>query len=220
MEIETKTIEIDDWVLRIRKPEGDGPHPVVLLLHGWTGDENSMWIFASRLPSHYLLIAPRGLHESPIGGYSWYPMKDRSWSTMDDFRPAVVKLSELIDDWPTPEAPAADFNDLRLAGFSQGAALTYAFALIHPERVRAIAGLAGFLPEAASLSVHGNVLEGMPVYISHGTQDKHVPVDRARQAVQFLSKVGAEVIYCESDAGHKLSADCFRGMEVFYRNLS
>jgi len=79
MEFETRTIMIDDWVLRIRESEGDGPHPVTLLLHGWTGDENFMWIFARKLPENYLLIAPRTLHPTPIGGYSWYPIKDKSW---------------------------------------------------------------------------------------------------------------------------------------------
>lgn len=214
--LDTQTIQIDDWVLRIREPDGEGPHPVVLLLHGWTGDENSMWIFASRLPEQYLLIAPRALHPALIGGYSWYPMKDKSWPTLDDFRPAVRALTELIEDWPAYASPAADFSNLRLAGFSQGAALSYAFALIHPERVRALAGLAGFLPEGASVAVYGNPLQGMPAYVSHGTQDKLVPIERARQAVQFLGKVGAEVTYCESDAGHKLSVDCFRGMEAFF----
>ncbi len=217
MELETRTIEINDWVLRVREPEGDGPHPVVLLIHGWTGDENSMWIFASRLPEHYLLIAPRGLHEAPIGVYSWYPMIDQSWPTMDQFTPAVHSLIELIDGWPPSSTSAADYSNLRLAGFSQGAAMAYAFALLHPERIRALAGLAGFLPEGASLAVHGDVLEGMPVYVSHGTQDEHVPIERARKAVRFLGQVGAEVTYCESDAGHKLSADCFRGMEVFFK---
>ena len=217
MQLETRSINIDNWVLRIREPDGDGPHPVVLLLHGWTGDENSMWIFAARLPEHYLLIAPRGLHEAPIGGYSWYPMEDRSWPTMDDFRPAVGGLIELIDNWPASATSAADFSDLRLAGFSLGAALTYAFGLVHPERVRALAGLAGFLPEGASLAVHGKVLGGMSVYVSHGTQDEHVPIERARKAVRFFGQVGAAVTYCESDAGHKLSADCFRGMEVFFQ---
>ncbi len=216
-ELDTRAITIDDWFLRIREPDDGGPHPVVLLLHGWTGDENSMWVFASRLPAHYLLIAPRGLHESPIGGYSWYPIRDKSWPTMDDFRPAVSALIDLIDNWPVATAPAADFNNLRLAGFSQGAALAYAFTLLHPQRVRAVAGLAGFLPEGASLSVHGNPLQGMPVFVSHGTRDKLVPIGRAREAVQFLQEVGAEVTYCESDAGHKLSTDCFRGMEVFFR---
>jgi len=33
-----------------------------------------------------------------------------------------------------------------------------------------LAGLAGFLPEGASVSVYGNPLLGIPVYVSHGTQ--------------------------------------------------
>jgi len=218
MELKTRTITIDDWVLRINEPAGPGPYPVVLLLHGWTGDEKSMWAFAERLPDNYLLIAPRGLYDVPTGGYSWYPIKDDSLPTLDKFRPAVAALLKLIEKWPS--SPAADFSNLRLAGFSQGAALVYAFALQNPQRVRALASLAGFLPEGASVSVHGNPLEGIPAFVSHGTQDNLVPITRARQAVQFLQLVGAEVTYCESDVGHKLSADCFRGMEVFFQNYS
>jgi hypothetical protein len=41
----------------MREPEDTGPHPVMALIHGWTGDE-FMWIFANRLPKDQLLIAP------------------------------------------------------------------------------------------------------------------------------------------------------------------
>ncbi len=216
MVLETKTIQIEDWVVRLRVPEGAGPFPVILLLHGWTGDENSMWIFAGGLPDNYLLIAPRALSESPIGGYSWYPMQEgKKWPVVEDFMTAVQGLLQLMEDWAVPEAPA-DFTNLRLAGFSQGAALTYAFGLVHPERVTALAGLAGFLPEGSSTITSGEPLRGKPVYISHGTQDKIVPVEKARQAVRLFDQIGAEVTYCESDSGHKLSADCFRGMKVFF----
>jgi phospholipase/carboxylesterase len=189
---------------------------VILLLHGWTGDENAMWIFASKLPEDYLLIAPRGLYPAPMGGYAWHPMlADQTWPGVDDFRPAVAALLELIEEWPP--SPAADFSYLRLAGFSQGAALAYSFALIHPERVGALAGLAGFLPHGASPFLKSSPLTGVPVYISHGVKDQLIPVARARQAVQLLDQTGADVTYCESDVGHKLSADCFRGMEVFFQ---
>ena len=210
------TLSHADWIIRYREPAGKGPHPVILLLHGWTGDEDSMWIFAGKLPGDYLLIAPRGLHETPRGGYAWHPLKaDRSWPQVEDFRPAVDALLALMAAWPA--VPAADFSSLRIAGFSQGAALAYAFTILHPERVSALAALAGFLPAGAATYLKGDQLQGLPVYISHGSQDKLVPVARARAAVDLFDGVGAEVSYCESDVGHKLSADCFRGMEVFFQ---
>lgn len=66
------TAKYRELVMKIQIPEGEGPHPVLLLLHGWTGDENVMWIFASRLPGNYLMISPRGLYKSPLGGYAWH----------------------------------------------------------------------------------------------------------------------------------------------------
>jgi phospholipase/carboxylesterase len=126
----------------------------------------------------------------------------------------VDALLDLIDLWP--DVPAADFSRIRMAGFSQGAALAYTFALLHPGRLLSLAGLAGFLPDGASVHVQDRPLEGLPVYVSHGINDQLVPVARARQGVQLLKQAGARVTYCESDAGHKLSAGCFNGMEVFF----
>ena len=173
-----------------------------------------MWIFASKLPEHYLLIAPRGLYPAPMGGYSWHSPREKSWPSVDDFRPAVAALLKLIAEWPA--SIPADFSNLRLAGFSQGAALAYSFTLLHPERVRALAALAGFLPNGAATLLDGDVLRGKPIYISHGSKDELVPVARARQAVQLLDAAGADVAYCESEVGHKLSADCFKGLEMFF----
>ena len=45
-----------------------------------------------------------------------------------------------------------------------------------------------------------------------------MPVYRARESVNLFQKVGALVTYCEDDVGHKLSANCFRGLQTFYAN--
>ena len=58
---QSEIIQLPNWNVRYRGPQGTGYHAVILLLHGWTGDENSMWIFASRLPDQAILISPRGL---------------------------------------------------------------------------------------------------------------------------------------------------------------
>ena len=183
-----------------------------------------MWIFASRLPEKYLLIAPRGLYKTPLGGYGWYPIKqgvpidqaeDKPWPRVDDLRPAVEKLIGLIGAWPA--RPPADFTSLRIAGFSQGAALAYTFTMLYPEKVTALAGLAGFLPDGAASYLQGEPLMHLLVYVSHGVRDKLVPIARAWRAVEMLDGAGAQVSFCESDVGHKLSADCFKGMEVFFQ---
>jgi phospholipase/carboxylesterase len=212
---ELKTMQVQDWVLRYRAPAGEGSSKVIVLLHGWTGDEDSMWVFASRLPEDHLLIAPRGIYPAPGEGYAWHPQASKkTWPWVADFRSAVDMLLELFNLWPN--TPAADFSKIRLAGFSQGAALAYTFALLYPGRLLSLAGLAGFLPDGASVHIQNRPLEGLPVYVSHGIKDQLVPVARARQGVQLLKHAGAIVTYCESDVGHKLSAGCFNGMEVFF----
>jgi len=43
-----------------------------------------------------------------------------------------------------------------------------------------------------------------------------IPVEQSRQAVAQLKQAGALVTYCESDAGHKVSKECLKAMELFF----
>ncbi len=207
------------FTLRQRLPDGTGPYPLMLLLHGWTGDEDSMLVFAGKLPPAAWLVAPRGLYAATQGGYSWSPPRTRKgWPGLDDFRPAVQALLELL----TPaHFPGAALDRVDLVGFSQGTALAYAFALIQPQRVRAVAGLSGFLPDGVATFLGSEKpLQGKPVFVSHGAQDDIVPIDMARRSVEFLQQAGAEVTYCEDEAGHKLGADCFSALGSFFAKFS
>ena len=208
-----QTLHIGDWLVNQHIPEGVGPFPVILLLHGWTGDENAMWVFSSRMPMDAMLLLPRGLYPSPLGGYGWHPYSTRVWPTIDDFRPALKGLLALL----TPKHfPQVDFRSLHLAGFSQGAALAYTFALLEADRIASFAGLSGFLPDGAEALDIGDGLQGKPGFVAHGDQDDIVPVDRARKAVELFHKAGAQVTYCEDEVRHRLSANCFRGLEAFF----
>lgn len=211
-----RVLKINDWVLRARLPSGDGYFPLVLMLHGWTGDERAMWVFAPRLPAEAVLLAPRGPYPAPMGGYSWHRPKSVGWPEIEDFRPAVNGLQELLERLNLPQA---NVSRLHLVGFSQGAALGYAFALLKPGRLASLAALSGFLPQGASALARKGLLNGLPVYITHGAKDELVPVVWARQAAEVLEQAGAQISYCEDDVGHKLSAACFRGLEAFYQNL-
>jgi phospholipase/carboxylesterase len=211
------TVAMDGWVMKIHQPEGVGPFPVLLMIHGWTGDENSMWVFSQRLPKTALLIAPRGLFSTIGGGYSWYPKINKPLPWFDDFTTAVERLFDTIT---VSNFPSGDFSSFHLIGFSQGAALAYTMVIHYPERIASLAGLSGFLPDGASAWLHSGRLNGLPTFIAHGSQDERVPVERARSAVAQLEQAGAKVIYCEDNVGHKLSAKCFHGLEAFYAQIN
>jgi len=201
---------IDNWVMRFHRPDGAGPFPVLLMLHGWTGDENSMWVFAPRLLKNSLMIAPRGLYTTKGSGYSWHPEISKPW-------PAVEKLFDTISSKNLPEG---DFSKFHIVGFSQGAAIAYTMAILYSERIASLAGLSGFLPDGASAWMGNDRLKGLPVFIAHGTEDERVPIERARMCVDLLQKGGASVTYCEDNVGHKLSTKCFRGLEAFYQRVN
>jgi phospholipase/carboxylesterase len=215
VENKIKAFDIDGWHFRKRVPAGAGHYPVLLLLHGWTGDEDVMWVFAGRLANLYLMIAPRGLYPTPQGGYGWHPSEVGDRPTYLDFKPAADKLLKLLTPANFPEA---DFNRLYIMGFSQGAALTYTLALLYPNRVTAFTGLSGYLPGEISSLIAGRPLEGKRAFIAHGTKDELVAVERARQAVKLLEQAGARVTFCEDNVGHRLSLNCFRAMEDFLKH--
>ncbi len=203
--------------MRVHQPDGLGPFPVLLMIHGWTGDENAMWVFTPRLPKTALLIAPRGLFPTSGNGYSWHPEINKPLPWVDDFVPAVEKLFTTISN---KNFPAGDFSTLHLIGFSQGAALSYTMAVLYPERITSLAVLSGFLPDGASTWLSAGRLQGLPVFVAHGTEDERVPVKRARTAVALVEQAGANVTYCEDNVGHKLSAKCFHGLEAFFQRVN
>ncbi len=210
-------LQLDGWTLKVREPQdSETSYPVILLIHGWTGDERSMWVFAQRLPKQALLIAPRAPYASKhenLAGYSWVETRAGQFSELQAFEPALASfeglLAKLVSHYPN-----ADFSGFGMTGFSQGAAFSFALALSHSERVSKLAALAGFLPAGGEGQLPR--LAKKPIFIAHGTEDETVPVAKAREAQAALQAAGASVRYCESDTGHKLGANCARELQEFF----
>jgi phospholipase/carboxylesterase len=206
-------LEMNNWALQIRQPEGNGKE-VFLLLHGWTGDEKSMWIFEKRLPKNAWLVAPRAPYPSPAGGYSWVERKSGELPWLDDFRFPVELLQMLLND--LVDRIEVDLSIINLVGFSQGGALALSFGMFNPARVNKIAGLATFLPLKSTDWLARRPLEGKQIFLGHGSQDDIVSVMLARKAARMLHDGGADIVYCETDVGHKLGSDCFNAFEAFF----
>jgi phospholipase/carboxylesterase len=212
----TSLIEFNGWTLRVREAV-KSPARLLILIHGWTGDENSMWIFTRNFPADYWIIAPRGPHTSPEGGYSWRPPRAATSGrpSLDDLRESAQGLIRLVDAYQA-EAQV-DASRFDVMGFSQGAAMCNILSCLYPERIRKSGILAGFMPSGMEEIVAQKPLAGKPIFVTHGTQDNLVPIDRARASMSLLEQAGAQITYCESDVGHRVSADCLRALEAFFR---
>jgi phospholipase/carboxylesterase len=212
---ETELVQFEDWTLRVR-PATISPARLLLLIHGFKGDENSMWVFTHGLRGEYWIVAPRAPHQVEDGGYSWrsYPTSDPPG--LELFKPAVDRLVHMVDAYAT--AAGVDAGRFDVIGFSQGAAMTNLVALLHPDRVRKAGILAGFVPEGVESLAGDHPLDGMPFFVAHGTQDETVPIERARQSLAFLERAGAQVTFCEDQVGHKLSAGCLRALKSFLQD--
>lgn len=213
-ESEITLIEFHGWSLKVRPPREENRKPLTILIHGWTGDENVMWIFANYLPRDGWVIAPRGPVSAPEGGYGWIPHREGFWPAVDDLKAPAQALVALADDWISEHK--LGISRFSLMGFSQGAAMSLALALLYPQRIDRVAVLSGFLPPGAEAYLPDRRLEGLPVYVAHGALDETVPVERARRSVEALERLGARVTYCEGQVGHKLSAECLRGLNQFF----
>ena len=213
--MEPITTTFEDWTIRVKPPAGK-PARVMMLLHGWTGDETSMWFFTRNLDPNYWLVAPRAPYPAPQGGFSWRPLLPTSTHppTYTQVRPSAAMLLDFIDRWGI--ANAVDVSCVDMMGFSQGAAITLTFALTYPDRVRKIGILAGFSPLEVEPLVLNRPLEGKSVFLTHGNSDELVPIEMAHQSLVMLEQAGAVVTFCEADGGHKVSADCLRALEYFF----
>ena len=210
-------ISFNEWTIRVRASQAPAPR-LLLLIHGWTGDENSMWLFTRGLSPEYWMIAPRASHAADPGGYSWRPPHPATFGrpSLEMLRPAAEGLIRLIDEYSA--SVDLDARQFDLMGFSQGAALVNLVGMLYPHRIRKMCVLAGFVPSGLEAIIDRKPLAGKKVFVAHGTEDQMVPIDRARASIKLLEKAGAQVAFCEDEVGHKLSAACRIALEGYLKD--
>jgi phospholipase/carboxylesterase len=190
----------------------------MLLIHGLTGDENSMWVFARNLPADFWMVAPRASHASQMkqGGYTWREpgpeAEDRP--TFDELRSSAEALIRFVDEYAA--SVGIDASTFDVMGFSQGAAMCSLLAFLYPQRIRRVGMLAGFVPAGLEELITQRPVEGKPFFVAHGTKDETVSIERARASIELLEQAGAQVTFCEDDVGHKVSVNCLRALKTFF----
>jgi predicted esterase/glutaredoxin len=203
--------------------------PLVVLVHGRAGDAKVMWTFSKIFQDPKpVIVAPQGFLADSLGGFSWWLPEDgsghgasvRNPVTMDQLKPALDKLNFFLDQIRQIYIPKTD--KIIGIGFSQGGGLISGASLLRPDIFTGVGLLASFVPQAViDLKKKETITDTkLPKYfISHGTEDNIVDIQKAIDGKEALESFGAEVSYHQDAVGHKISSSGVRMLSEWYATL-
>lgn len=187
-------------------------NPLLLLIHGYGSNEEDLFSFAAELPDEYYIVSARAPYNLQYGSYAWYAINfdadQNKFSDNDQARISRDLIAQFIDELKANYP--IDSNNVTLVGFSQGAILSYAVALSHPEKVQRVVAMSGYInPEIIEENYLKNSFSNLKIFTSHGTVDQVIPVEWGRKAKPFLEKLGINTTYKEYPIGHGVSPQNF-----------
>lgn len=204
----------------VYEPEGDGPHPTVVALHGWGASAMDLLGLAPYLAGgRFLVLCPQGRIEVPLGpmvGYGWFPLTMGAPPDPSTFAAGVDDATRFID--AAVRRYPVDPNKLVVLGFSQGGVIAYALALREPARFAGLAALSSWLPEPVAPTLAAGTYDRLSVLVHHGTSDDLIDVARGRESVERLRSLRVPITYREFDMGHEINADSLADVSTWLEN--
>jgi len=188
---------------RIYVPQGEGPFPLVLYLHGAgeRGDNNRAQTKKNSVMQ--TLLSEENLAAYPCIVVAPQCPKDRGWD--------IEVLMELLGGKILP-AHQVDFSRIYVTGLSMGGYGTWALLAAYPDKfAAAVPVCGGGDPETAALFAH------VPVWAFHGAKDDVVSPEGSREMVRAMEAAGAaDVRYTEyPDEKHASWEPAYREPELF-----
>jgi len=187
---------------RLLKPADPQPgqaYPLVLFLHGAgeCGTDNTVQLchfpeimsardHRQQFPCY--VVAPQCRSDSQWVDSPWDAVASTPLAAAptDDLTGAMAALDQVI------ASETVDTTKIYLTGLSMGGYGVWEMAMRWPNRFAAIAPICGGGDQSSA-----NRLINMPIWAWHGDQDDAVPVQRSRQMIEALQKLGGRPQYTE-----------------------
>ena len=208
-----------------------GPNPThsVVWLHGLGADGND---FAPIVPE-LRLPASKAIRfvfpHAPVqpvtinGGMamrSWYDILVPNLVRVEDEK-GIRQSEQAVDALIQREvARGIPTENIVLAGFSQGCAMTLHTGLRAPYKLAGLMGLSGYLPliDMVDQDRH-SANTNTPIFMAHGSFDPVVALERAQASHQKLSSLGYQVQWHTYPMQHSVCPDEISDMSEFLNKV-
>ena len=209
------------WLLDL--PPGDGPHPVVLALHGYRDDGECL---RARLPSlhdaPYAVLYPDGpfpveVREDDGGrvGYAWYQYTGDQAAFLHALEFVGAHVARLLDH--VASRHPIDPRRVVALGYSQGGYAASVMALRDPGRFRGLVAMATRIKVEAIDDLAA--ARDLPVLVVHGERDGAIAAARQLEMVEELRRHGIAVDVQLHPGGHGLKPELSGAVDRFVRGV-
>jgi phospholipase/carboxylesterase len=209
MPISNSNLSLHHVYEKPRKIEADKRSPLLFLLHGFGSNEQDLISFASYLDERFFIVSPRAPFTTGFGGFAWFEIRYTPQGMSIDAKQAEESrqlLLKFVDEIIAEHD--LDAGRVYLAGFSQGAIMTYSLVLTEPERFAGAVPMSGVLaPQYLDNHAADERLKDFPLFVSHGIYDAVLPVQFGREAKAHLEKLPVKLDYKEYPTAHNVSEE-------------
>lgn len=185
--------------------EASAPRPLLIALHGYEGNKESMMALARKInSSEYTIASVQGPNSffmrsdsepnKPRIGFGWM----MQYKAQDTIRLHHQTLLSIIDQASAEHD--VDLHAIFLLAFSQSVSLNYRFAFTHPGRIRGVISVCGGIPGDWNESTYHH--SDTDVLIIAGETDEFYPLARTRTFKDAIARRARSVEYRSFPVGH------------------
>jgi phospholipase/carboxylesterase len=194
----TSTTTVTEWPHLYNPGEADAP--VLLMLHGTGGNEHEIAALAAELHRGAGVLAPRGPVQER-GMLRWFRRHGEGLFDVDDVIARAGDLAGFIE--AAREHYGLGNRPLVAVGFSNGANIALATAILHPkalDRVIAFSGMYPFGNRESSVNLTGSRLLAL-----NGETDPMAPLTSVNTLITALRQNAADTEQVLRPGGHGIA---------------
>ena len=199
---------------------GAAPRPLLIALHGYEGNKESMMGLAQKINSTDFIIASvqgpnaffvRSDNEpnKPRIGFGWM-MQYKAEETIKLHHRTLLSVIE-----ETAAEYALDRRAVFLLAFSQSVSLNYRFAFTHPRLVRGVIAVCGGIPGDWDQDRYHE--SDTDILIIAGETDEFYPIARTRTFKDAMARRARSVEYRSFPVGHVFPRESLPGINEWIK---
>lgn len=151
---------------------------------------------------------------------AWYDILGMDLVKREDengLRASQLRIDQLIE---REIARGISAENIVLAGFSQGCAMTLQTGLRYPQKLAGLMCLSGYLPLATSTPTErSNANRHTPIFMAHGRGDNVVLMNRAEASRDLLNELGYDIEWHEYMMPHSVCAEEMDDISVWLKRV-